>query len=110
MRSGEQFGRGISPMDASLDEVKQIASFALVLSIAGCAPVGAPAASSPTRVPATTAATTAGATPLATSPAPTAAATPQGTPVPLPTITELSSPSANVVWALVGGSRLFKSV
>lgn len=43
------------------------------------------------------------------SPSPAAAATPTPTPIGLPTFTQLSALSANVVWALVGGSRLFVS-
>jgi photosystem II stability/assembly factor-like uncharacterized protein len=45
------------------------------------------------------------------SPSPTASpsATPSPTPIVLPSTAELSAPSGNVVWALVGGTRLFRS-
>ena len=67
------------------------------------------------------AAPTAGPTPTATvaaaSPSPTAAATTPPTPAPsssptpiaLPSIAQLSAPSGSIVWALVGGTRLFRS-
>lgn len=43
------------------------------------------------------------------APTSAATATAAATPIPLPTYTQLSAPSRNVVWALVGGTRLFRS-
>lgn len=68
---------------------------ALCLSIAACA-TPPPVASTSTPAPTTP-------TPTPTSPAASV------TPIPLPTIVQLSAPSANVLWALVAGSRLFRS-
>jgi len=60
------------------------------------------AATSPT--PSPTASPTA--TPTQT---PTSSPTPSPAPIPLPTIAQLSAPSGTVVWAFVGGTRLFRS-
>src|SRR3954471_14124841 len=50
------------------------------------------------------------ATPPSTpSSSPTASPTPSPAPIPLPTIAQLSAPSGSVVWAFVGGTRLFRS-
>jgi photosystem II stability/assembly factor-like uncharacterized protein len=69
-----------------------------------------PATSTPT--PTASAPTTATRSPEVTTPATTAtpAATVTGTPVPLPTQALLSAPSRDVVWTLVGGTRLFLSI
>jgi photosystem II stability/assembly factor-like uncharacterized protein/DNA-binding CsgD family transcriptional regulator len=56
------------------------------------------------------------ATHLATKPAlappviPTTVSTPAPTPIPMPTNVQLSAPSGEVVWALVGGEALFRSL
>ena len=60
------------------------------------------AAASPTSSP--TASATA--TPTQT---PTSSPTPSPTPIALPSFAQLSAPSSTVVWALVGGTRLFRS-
>lgn len=77
------------------------AALALTLLFAACAPPAA--APSPT-------ATLPAATP---TPAPTATATvapsPTPTPISLPSFAQLSAPSGTVVWALVAGTRLFRS-
>jgi photosystem II stability/assembly factor-like uncharacterized protein len=73
---------------------------ALCLFIAACAAPPAAASLSPSATSTATPAATATASP---SPALSA------TPVPLPTFAWLSAPSADVVWALVAGSRLFRS-
>src|SRR5512132_2944222 len=48
-----------------------------------------------------------------TAPAPTPTASPSpiisSTPISLPSLAQLSAPSSNVVWALVAGTRLFRS-
>jgi len=49
------------------------------------------------------------ATTAAPSPTPTASASPSSSPIPLPSIAQLSAPSGTVVWALVAGTRLFRS-
>ena len=60
------------------------------------------AATSPTPSP------TASATATATQ-TPTSSPTPSPTPISLPSIAQLSAPSGTVVWALVAGTRLFRS-
>src|SRR5438105_2758075 len=78
------------------------AIFVLVLFLAACA--NQPnAATSPTPTPSATSTT------AAPSPTPTASSSPTPTPISLPSIAQLSAPSATVVWALVGGTRLFRS-
>ena len=47
------------------------------------------------------------ASPVASTAPPVATATP--TPIPLPSTAQLTAPSANVIWVLVGGTRLFGS-
>ena len=47
--------------------------------------------------------------PSLTPPAPTGS-TSAATPIPMPSFAQLSAPSSNVVWALVAGSRLFRSI
>src|SRR5712691_1771981 len=59
------------------------------------------AAASPTASPTTTATTA--------PPSPTPTASPSPSPITLPSIAQLSAPSGTVVWALVAGSRLFRS-
>lgn len=77
-----------------------IAAVLLVLVTACTAP---PPASSATTAPPS--ATTAPASTPTASPSPTVAATP----ISLPSFTQLSAPSGTVVWALVAGTRLFRS-
>ena len=61
------------------------------------------AATSPTPTPSATP------TAAAPSPTPTASSSPSPSPISLPSIAQISAPSATVVWALVGGTRLFRS-
>jgi photosystem II stability/assembly factor-like uncharacterized protein len=77
-----------------------IAALLLMLVTACAAP---PPASSATTAP-PSASTAPASTPTAT-PAPTVAATP----ITLPSFAQLSAPSGTVVWALVAGTRLFRS-
>ena len=72
---------------------------ALCICFAACGP---PPPVARTSTPAPTTATQAP-TPKAASPAPSL------TPIVLPSIAQLSAPSTSVVWALVAGSRLFRS-
>ena len=84
-----------------------IAVAALVLLLTGCTP---PASSAPSASPSESSAPSATVT---ASPTASASASPgpgsSATPIPLPNTAQLSAPAANVVWALVGGSRLFRS-
>src|SRR3982074_1515354 len=80
---------------------KALIPVALLALITACA--APPPASSTTTAP-----PSASATPSATaspSPSPTVAPTP----ITLPSIAQLSAPSGTVVWALVAGTRLFRS-
>src|SRR6266581_3925674 len=43
------------------------------------------------------------------TPTPTSSPTPSPSPIALPSIAQLSAPSGTVVWALVAGTRLFRS-
>ena len=87
----------------------------LVLLIASaCAPAASSPSPSPsaTPSPAATATATATAQPTqspGTAPTATAAATPTKTPIPLPSFALISAPTADIVWTLVGGARLFRS-
>lgn len=82
----------------------RLATFVVLIAIvAGCsaAPVaerGVPPPPSPS---------IAVARPPTTSPTPTPTASP--TPIPLPSEARLTAPSGSVVWAVVGGTRLFRS-
>jgi photosystem II stability/assembly factor-like uncharacterized protein len=82
-------------------------AFALVLIASACSP----AASSPSPSPSVASATpspaaTAAATPtIAPSPTPS----PTKSPIPQPTFVVVSAPTADVVWTMVGGTRLFRS-
>src|SRR5213593_4769017 len=60
-----------------------------------------PAATSPTPLP-TAVATTA-------APSPTPTTSPSPSPIALPSFAQLSAPSGTLVWALVAGTRLFRS-
>src|SRR5213594_1299109 len=71
----------------------------VVLVLSACS--NQPAATSPTPSP-TAAATTA-------APSPTPTTSPSPSPITLPSIAQLSAPSGTVVWALVAGTRLFRS-
>lgn len=72
-----------------------------VLVLAACS--NQPAATSPTP------SATAVATTAAPSPTPTASPSASPSPITLPSIAQLSAPSGTVVWALVAGTRLFRS-
>jgi photosystem II stability/assembly factor-like uncharacterized protein len=75
-----------------------------VLFLTACS--NQPAATSPTPTPTPTPSPTA----VATTPAPsTPTTTPSPSPITLPSIAQLSAPSGTVVWALVAGTRLFRS-
>ena len=86
--------------------MKTLAALTLVLFIASCGPAttspspspSAPSSLAPTATPAPTA-----------SPTQSVVATPTGTPISQPTGVALSAPSGDVVWVLVGGTRLFRS-
>jgi len=73
-----------------------------VLVLAACS--NQPAATSPT--PPTTSPTP---TPIPPTTSATPSATPSPSPITLPSIAQLSAPSGTVVWALVAGTRLFRS-
>src|SRR5438445_12802697 len=73
-----------------------------VLVVAACS--NQPAATSPT--PPTTSPTP---TPTPPTTSQTPSATPSPSPITLPSIAQLSAPSGTVVWALVAGTRLFRS-
>src|SRR5438034_7689619 len=78
------------------------AVFVLALFLAACS--NQPnAATSPTPTPGATSTT------APPSPTPTASSSPSPSPISLPSIAQISAPSATVVWALVGGTRLFRS-
>jgi photosystem II stability/assembly factor-like uncharacterized protein len=83
-----------------------------VLLLAACAP--AAVSSSPSPSPVATAASTPSIAPTAsappTTPVPTATPVSSRTPTSLPTFVDLWAPSANVVWALVAGDSLFRSI
>jgi photosystem II stability/assembly factor-like uncharacterized protein len=88
--------------------MNKLASFALVLLLTACVPAGTAFTPSPS------ATATASRTPTPTStpspsPSPTVAATPTGTPITLPNIANISAPAGDLVWALVAGTRLFRS-
>src|SRR6266550_2064923 len=74
----------------------------LALFLAACSNQPS-AATSPTPTPSATSTT------AAPSPTPTASSSPSPSPISLPSIAQISSPSGTVVWALVGGTRLFRS-
>jgi photosystem II stability/assembly factor-like uncharacterized protein len=80
---------------------------ALLFLLTGCTP---PASSAPTASPSPSSApsATVSASPTATTSASTGPGA-SATPIALPSTTQLSAPSANVVWALVAGNRLFRS-
>jgi photosystem II stability/assembly factor-like uncharacterized protein len=81
-------------------------ALALLLVAGACAP----AASSPS--PSPSGATASPAPVQSVSAPPTSSAptvSPTKSPIPLPTFAVLSAPSADVVWVLVGGTRLFRS-
>ena len=82
--------------------IRQAIAF-VVLAVAAC---GSPAASpSPSRSLAAIASPTVD----RATPTRTASPTPTSTPIPLPSFAELSAPSGTTVWAMVAGSRLFRS-
>ena len=74
---------------------------ALLVLVTACA-APPPASTTPTAPPSASTTPTPTASP---SPSPTVAATP----ITLPSIAQLSAPSGTVVWALVAGTRLFRS-
>jgi photosystem II stability/assembly factor-like uncharacterized protein len=76
------------------------AALALTLLVAACAP-------SPSAAPTSTA-TLPAATPTLSATA-TVAPSPTPTPISLPSFAQLSAPAGSVVWALVAGTRLFRS-
>src|SRR6267143_1189130 len=83
----------------TLDGMRALVLLVIVLTACTTTPN---AATSPTSSP------TASATATATQ-TPTSSPTPSPTPISLPSIAQLSAPSGAVVWALVAGTRLFRS-
>ena len=81
----------------------------IILLLAACGPAASTPTASPTP-PATTSTAAATQTPTAT-PAPTATPSvrPSGTPIALPTTTQLAAAGSGVVWAFVNGDHLFRS-
>jgi len=75
--------------------------FVVLIAVLSACSAPPPASSSSTVPPSVVA-------PSATAAAP-ATPTAAATPIPLPSTVQLSAPSASVVWALVAGSRLFRS-
>ncbi len=75
---------------------------ALLVLVAACS-APAPASSASTAPPSVAKATPSPTAPTSTVP------TSSVTPIPLPSFVQLSAPSSNVVWALVAGTRLFRS-
>jgi photosystem II stability/assembly factor-like uncharacterized protein len=90
--------------------VKKLAALVLVLLLTACVPAGTAFTPSPSAT--ATAARTATPTSTATA-SPTFSAvpttTPGATPITLPSAATISAPSGDVVWALVAGTRLFRS-
>ena len=78
---------------------------ALLFLLTGCT---TPASSAPSASPSLSSVPSATVTASPTAAASTATAS-SATPIPMPNTAQLSAPSANVVWALVAGSRLFRS-
>lgn len=74
----------------------------LVLCLASCSTPRS-ASPSPSLSP------SASALPTTSVPTPTPTSSPSTSPIPLPTIAQLSAPTGTVLWALVGGTRLFRS-
>jgi photosystem II stability/assembly factor-like uncharacterized protein len=90
--------------------MKKLALFALVLLLTACVPAGSAFTPSPSAT--ATAPRTATPTPTPTpTPSPSAVptTTPGAPPITLPSIATLSAPSGDLVWALVAGTRLFRS-
>jgi len=82
----------------TLMRMRALLLFVLVLAACTAQPN---AASSSTPTPPSTSTTP--------SPSPTRSATPSPLPITLPSFAQLSAPSGTVVWALVAGTRLFRS-
>ena len=80
-------------------------AFALSILLVACSAAPAAAPSATPAASATVAAASPSPTPASTTAAPIASLTP----IPLPSIAQLSAPSGSIVWALVGGTRLFRS-
>ncbi|HEV2249347.1 MAG TPA: hypothetical protein VGT60_02435 [Candidatus Limnocylindria bacterium] len=81
---------------------------ALVSAIVLAAACGSPAAS-PRSSPSAIASPTPASATASPTPARTPSPPPTATPIALPSFAQLSAPSGTVVWALVAGSRLFRS-
>src|SRR5207237_7364441 len=90
----------VAPRRETLYPMRVIVVLALFLAACSNQPN---AATSPTPTPSATSTT------AAPSPTPTASSPPTPPPISLPSIAQISAPSATVVWALVGGTRLFRS-
>src|SRR2546427_6022282 len=80
---------------------RSVALLIIVMLASGCAAPAALVSPSGSSTPPSTA------SPVASTAPPVATATP--TPIPLPSTAQLIAPSANVVWVLVAGMRLFES-
>ena len=84
------------------DVIRRLALFAGLIVACSASPAATPSASpSATLVVASP-------TPTATA-SPTIAPTASPTPIALPSVAQINAPSGSVVWALVGGTRLFRS-
>ena len=79
---------------------------ALLLLLTGCIPASSVPSASPS--PSSEPSATVTASPTASVSASSAPGS-SATPIPMPNTAQLSAPSANAVWALVAGSRLFRS-
>jgi len=88
--------------------VLRLCAVLMLAALVACA--CSPTASAPTPTASTAPASPQATTAATTTPTMTPAATPTGTPVPFPTQALLSAPSRDVVWTLVGGTRLFLSI
>lgn len=88
--------------------VLRLCAVLILAALVACA--CSPTASAPTPTASTAPASPQASTTATTTPTTTPAPTPTGTPVPFPTQALLSAPSRDVLWTLVGGTRLFLSI
>lgn len=96
---------GDEPSEVEREE--RIEALAQRQAVAGGKPTPAPRSAVPAGVlPTPTPSPSIASTP---TPSPAISPTPSGKPIPLPNTAEVSAPSGDVVWALVGGSHLFVS-
>lgn len=86
----------------------RLLAFVTLIAVA-CSPAASKAPSPTASAPATSTATVPGTPSQTDSPSASGAATSAPTPIELPTTAMVSAPSSEVVWMLVGGTRLFRS-